>query len=388
MNGPSLFPSVCFVVEKIIGVSSGDGNMKNYQVQWAPTWVSSSNLVGCQHLIQEFINKQQEQQEQELLDQQQQQYELHPNTSNEYENDHPSMDIITNNDTVNSIDPNQYLVKIEDINDEQSYSISDFYNNESDRNKQLIHTQNHCNDITKDTVLTHNKIDQEIHSSGHGFEQSLIAQFCHTCDECGRTFGSKNKLLYHQRSHKKYPCDQCEKVFAHSYNLEKHMVTHGNKLECQNRVPREGCESAICDEEYMMAMLKLPGPFIGYTTMKGRAEQKLRKIPLQQFFRCFRKLAQMNVGIVHEATKVRVNGHPLLLQKGAYENFHEEAKLLIDKEMYECRKAIDVNLNQARINILQSNPDGSSSDKSIEVLYQEEHSSGSMEPNLTGGTLR
>jgi len=58
MNGPSLFPSVCFVVEKIIGVSSGDGNMKNYQVQWAPTWVSSSNLVGCQHLIEEFNSQQ------------------------------------------------------------------------------------------------------------------------------------------------------------------------------------------------------------------------------------------------------------------------------------------------------------------------------------------
>jgi len=382
MEVPSMRPSVSFVVEKIIGVSSGDGNMKNYQVQWAPTWVSSSNLVGCQHLIQEFINKQQEQQYQELLDQQQQQYEQHPNTSNEYECDHSSMDRITNNDTVQSVDPNQYLVKIEDINDEQNYSISDFYNNESERNEQLDHIQNHCNDITKDSVLANNRMDQEI----QGLEQRLLSQFCHTCDECGRTFGSKNKLSYHQRSHRKYPCDQCEKVFAHSYNLEKHMVTHGYNPECQNRVPKEGCESTICDEEYMMAMLKLPGPFIGYTTMKGRAEQKLRKIPLQQFFRCFRKLAEMNVGIVHEATKVRVNGHPLLLQKGAYENFHEEAKLLIDKEMYECRKAIDVNLNQARINILLSNPDGLSSDKSI-AANQEEHSSGSMGANLTEGTL-
>ena len=63
MEIPSMRPSVSFIVEKIIGVSSGDGNMKNYQVQWAPTWVSSSNLVGCQHLIQEFINQQQQDQE-------------------------------------------------------------------------------------------------------------------------------------------------------------------------------------------------------------------------------------------------------------------------------------------------------------------------------------
>jgi len=52
-------PRVSFKVEKIIGVSS-DGNLRTYQVQWAPAWVSGYHLVGCEHLIQEFFQEQQE----------------------------------------------------------------------------------------------------------------------------------------------------------------------------------------------------------------------------------------------------------------------------------------------------------------------------------------
>merc|ERR1711962_133022 len=50
-------PRVCyeFKVEKIIGISS-EGT---YQVQWAPAWVSKFHLVGCEHLIQEFLSQQQ-----------------------------------------------------------------------------------------------------------------------------------------------------------------------------------------------------------------------------------------------------------------------------------------------------------------------------------------
>ena len=47
-------PHLRFEVEKVIGVSS-DGN---YQVQWAPAWVSKFHLVGCEHLIQEFLQRQ------------------------------------------------------------------------------------------------------------------------------------------------------------------------------------------------------------------------------------------------------------------------------------------------------------------------------------------
>merc|ERR1719334_810622 len=43
-----------FEVEKIIDISA-DGR---YQVQWAPAWVSKFHLVGCEHLIQEFLQQQ------------------------------------------------------------------------------------------------------------------------------------------------------------------------------------------------------------------------------------------------------------------------------------------------------------------------------------------
>jgi len=45
-------------VQKIIGVSIGEGNVRNYQVQWAPTWISGIQLVGCEHLIEEFMHQQ------------------------------------------------------------------------------------------------------------------------------------------------------------------------------------------------------------------------------------------------------------------------------------------------------------------------------------------
>jgi len=50
-------PSVCFAIEKVIGVST-DGNIRSYQVQWAPVWVSDVYLVGCEHLIDEFLKTQ------------------------------------------------------------------------------------------------------------------------------------------------------------------------------------------------------------------------------------------------------------------------------------------------------------------------------------------
>lgn len=54
-------PSAYFHIQKIIGVSDGVGNVKNYQVQWAPTWISGLHLVGCEELIEEFLQKQTEQ---------------------------------------------------------------------------------------------------------------------------------------------------------------------------------------------------------------------------------------------------------------------------------------------------------------------------------------
>ena len=52
-------PRICFEVEKVIGISS-EGNIRSYHVQWAPAWVSGFHLVGCEHLINEFLHAQQQ----------------------------------------------------------------------------------------------------------------------------------------------------------------------------------------------------------------------------------------------------------------------------------------------------------------------------------------
>jgi len=53
---PSIRPSVCFEVQKIIGVSfSNDGTTRNFHIQWAPTWISDAQLVGCEELINKFM---------------------------------------------------------------------------------------------------------------------------------------------------------------------------------------------------------------------------------------------------------------------------------------------------------------------------------------------
>ena len=38
-------PAACFKVSKIIGVSIGEGNLRNYQVEWEPSWVSAMHLA-------------------------------------------------------------------------------------------------------------------------------------------------------------------------------------------------------------------------------------------------------------------------------------------------------------------------------------------------------
>ena len=58
-------PSVMFQVEKIIGICEGAGNVRTYQVQWAPVWLSSVHLVGCEHLIEEFLQSQPDSQKQD-----------------------------------------------------------------------------------------------------------------------------------------------------------------------------------------------------------------------------------------------------------------------------------------------------------------------------------
>ena len=51
-------PSVSFEVSKIIAISANDGRCRSYQVQWAPSWISELQLVGCEDLIKTFEHQQ------------------------------------------------------------------------------------------------------------------------------------------------------------------------------------------------------------------------------------------------------------------------------------------------------------------------------------------
>merc|ERR1711879_780347 len=58
MDVPSAYISFTFQVEKITGVAVDEKNNKSYEVQWAPNWVSSCNLIGCEKLIEQFLQQQ------------------------------------------------------------------------------------------------------------------------------------------------------------------------------------------------------------------------------------------------------------------------------------------------------------------------------------------
>lgn len=60
----SLKPRAYFEIEKILGISN-DGS---YHVQWATTWVSKYHLIGCEHLVDEYIQQQAHQQQQQQQD--------------------------------------------------------------------------------------------------------------------------------------------------------------------------------------------------------------------------------------------------------------------------------------------------------------------------------
>jgi len=394
-------PSVCFVVEKIIGVSSGDGNMKNYQVQWAPTWVSSSNLVGCQHLIEEFHegNKQcEENSENNTVFLEGRTTENFLNKSPEH-NQHntthtESLMFRKNRDTENVVVVNSGdAVKLEFDHSEQCDPPIHNYEPCSDEDNFDIH---HLEEMNQTPVVFPADEDGDLLSDYDTLDsskkvlspkQTMIRENMRhdntatlfTCVECGRQFTNKQNYTRHQRMHTDYPCNHCGKLFAQFKNLERHMETHAIKVdmpESENIPTETSSNQAICDDEYMMAMLKLPGPFIEFRTMKRMASRKLRQLSFPQFEKCFRQLASMNVGLVHEPTKRRgPNSNPLLLQKGDYEDFHDRAKQLICKSMYDLKKNADVDLNPARLNLLlnlNKTQESTTQKTNIENIIQED----------------
>ena len=53
------------------------------------------------------------------------------------------------------------------------------------------------------------------------------------CGECGKHFFDESKLNEHVKTHKTYPCEECEIEFKYEVTLEKHIeAAHENNLYC------------------------------------------------------------------------------------------------------------------------------------------------------------
>ena len=70
-----------------------------------------------------------------------------------------------------------------------------------------------------------------------------ITQETLECTACDKRFSEEWKLNAHMKSHKKYPCDKCEKTFRYESLKEKHIkIKHEQvKLYCHFFNNKKNC---------------------------------------------------------------------------------------------------------------------------------------------------
>ena len=145
-------PRVCFEVEKVIGVSNA-GNVRSYQVRYAPVWVSGVHLLGCEHLIDQFIMQQEEeqvvqhkpqytQQHKQNQQQQQQQHQQHQEQQQDgTEMEYPVVVMPSDsNDQIGGGEHEKYNEHCEDINGQRVSDVTHYQGGEDrspPRDKQL-----------------------------------------------------------------------------------------------------------------------------------------------------------------------------------------------------------------------------------------------------------
>ena len=74
-----------------------------------------------------------------------------------------------------------------------------------------------------------NKINLKKHKNEHRSRSEIIK-----CEQCEKEFSEEWKLRAHEKKHKKYQCDQCDKTFEYLDIKKKHiLISHEKtKLYC------------------------------------------------------------------------------------------------------------------------------------------------------------
>jgi len=255
-----------FEIEKIIGISD-DGK---YQVQWAPAWVSKNRLVGCDHLIQEFLTQESNLMKPEHefqvenrdvadelddenppseqffhLQQSEFSVKLEPETdfcyssfSTEAHIEHidpeplhddsidqisgvPSMDVTV------LIDKDETLTNVSEDSGSSDRTVShDQYNSGKHQSSDLLDTNDQFDGNTIARRCSNNKQHSEFNSPCMTNE----VEKPHKCVHCNKSFKTKNYLNNHIKhihlKDKIFYCDMCEYSSPKKGNLKRHMLTH------------------------------------------------------------------------------------------------------------------------------------------------------------------
>ena len=272
--------SVCFKVEKVIGISSNDGT---YQVQWAPVWVSKLHLVGCEHLIKEFLQQQQQPHqfdEQQPL-QQQPQEQIQPSLQQQQPLQPPlqehaleeescqikseELDVEMSRSPMTSFDvelPTTSLIPTDDFCANGSHDVGgnelSYYDNSgrtsSVEQVNLINNNNNSNDDTSennsDNYAMNNHTDKhKINSNAENSNvrveninltpdklpsentnvRNIDPSRPYSCEYCQKTFKEKKNMKSHMWLHtgeRPFKCDVCEKSFTYKHHLASHKLLH------------------------------------------------------------------------------------------------------------------------------------------------------------------
>ena len=262
-------PLVCFKVEKVIGVSS-DGN---YQVQWAPAWVSKFHLVGCEHLIKEFLQQQEQQQAQQQHQQQQQQQHHHhhqqqqqqqqqqededqisillPGVTNTHVDSEPNFSLILPEsiktetdatevqldnttwtetiaeDTANHQVNTPYHVPTDSLHTTKSDSLHTTSGEISDVDNSFQPHQTYTNvDISSDEHIGGERVDLFLGASA-GMEASASNVLLGSNFNRNKSDLDEGRQKYPtQQEEKKHVCSICSKGFLRAFHLLEHTRTH------------------------------------------------------------------------------------------------------------------------------------------------------------------